>query len=96
MILGPKTKNWKMRVVAVDHNGGIRMHQKASGTPSETSTTWTMSFGSLTKEQVREFRIQVRPLEWVEFHRVALHPSAAELGAVASPKTERTEWATTE
>ena len=75
MVLGPNSKAWKMRVVAVDTDGRVRSHERAMGTPTETSTTWTMSFSGLTKEQVREFQVQVRPVSWIEFNPLALQPN---------------------
>jgi len=82
MVLGPNTKNWRLRVVAVGIDGVERFHARASGTPSGNSTTWTYTFPGMTLKQVKEFQLQARALRWVEFRDVQLHASG---GAAMAP-----------
>ncbi|HAB18089.1 MAG TPA: serine/threonine-protein kinase [Verrucomicrobiota bacterium] len=80
MVLGPETKQWQTRVVAVDRDGVEHVHQRASGTPQEKSSTWTYTFEGLVKSQVKNILVQVRPVHWVEFRNVALKPRGALAG----------------
>jgi hypothetical protein len=74
MVLNKEDKQWNVRTVAVDVDGKDRVHNRASGTPAETTSTWTYTFSNVTVARLREIQIQVRPVQWVEFRDVALTP----------------------
>ncbi len=80
-VLNPETKQWRMRIVAVDTDGKEHSHNRANTTPAENTETWTCTFANLTLNRVKEFQVQVQPVHWVEFRDVALQPK----GAAASP-----------
>ncbi len=72
VVLGPQDKNWRLRIVAVDRYGVEHLSRTASGTALETSTTWTLTFPNLTMDRLKEIRLQVQKLHWVEFRDVPL------------------------
>ena len=74
MLLGKENEDWNVRVVAVDTNGVEHTAHGGTGTPMEATTVWTYDFNSLPLPSTREFRVQVRPVHWVEFKDIALVP----------------------
>lgn len=74
MVLNKDDKQWNIRTVAVDVDGTDRVHSRASGTPAETTSTWTYTFSGTTVARIREIQVQVKPVQWVEFRDVALNP----------------------
>ncbi|MCW5550578.1 MAG: serine/threonine protein kinase [Verrucomicrobiae bacterium] len=74
MILGREHRDWRTRVIAVDTNTQVHVYRSASGTPSEGTATWTYNFPGLPLAAVKEFRVEVRPVHWIEFRNVALQP----------------------
>ena len=74
MLPGKENEDWNVRVVAVDTNGVEHTAHGGTGTPMEATTVWTYDFNSLPFAATREFRVQVRPVHWVEFKDIALVP----------------------
>jgi predicted Ser/Thr protein kinase len=68
------TDDWTTRVVAVDSRDEVHSHSIGSGTPMPSAQTWTYTFRDLTLDEIKEFQVQVRPIHWLEFRRIALHP----------------------
>lgn len=75
MILMPADRLWETRLVAIDTRGDMRFSNQARATPSDSSTTWTYVFPDLALAEVREFRIQVRRMHWIEFKDIKLGAS---------------------
>jgi hypothetical protein len=71
---GPLGKRWDHRVIAVDTNGVEHTSSDGSFMPIERSGLWSHGFRDLPVKAVREFRLQVRPVHWVEFRDLALSP----------------------
>ncbi len=69
---------WSHRLVAIDHQG--REHDSDGGTGTGTGggpdqdMVFVMQFRGLDLADVKEFRLQSRPIQWVEFANVALNP----------------------
>ncbi len=76
VVFGPEDRMWEHRMVAVDTNGVEHSASMSDGTPIEKLTLWTHTFRRLTLREVKEFRLQVRPVYWIEFRDVALAPNA--------------------
>lgn len=74
VVFGPEDKNWIHRMVAVDTNGVEHGVDLGNGTPIERLILWTYTFRRLPLRAVKEFRLQVRPVYWVEFPDVAVVP----------------------
>lgn len=74
-LMGTADRNWQVRVVAVDKQAVEHSNASGTETPVENSSIWTYTFLGLPLANVREFRAQVRPVHWVEFPNVALHPN---------------------
>jgi hypothetical protein len=87
VVMRPENRSWNRRLVAADTNGTEHSYSMGTGTPSEGSTTWTYTFRKLPLEQVREFRIQVQPVHWVEFRNIRLNPTRS------LPASERVKFA---
>jgi predicted Ser/Thr protein kinase len=68
------SEQWTTRVVAVDSHDKVHTHSIGSGTPLPSAQTWTYTFRDLTLDDIREFQVQVRPVHWIEFRRIALQP----------------------
>ena len=75
-------ENWFDRTVAVD-TSGVEHEESSPGAgsgmgirviPKANERTWTYTFRDLPLTAVKEFRVQVRPVYWVEFRNVALQP----------------------
>lgn len=77
MILTPVDRSWETRLVAVDKTGATRSYNQARATPTQTSSTWTYTFSDLALAEVREFRIQARPIHWIDFKNVKVKPDPA-------------------
>ncbi len=75
-VFGPEDRLWTHRLIAVDTNGVEHAAHGTQGTPIEKVTLWTATFDRLPFDQLQEFRLQVRPLHWIEFPDVALQPAA--------------------
>jgi hypothetical protein len=75
LIFGPEDRMWAHRVVAVDRNDDVEHTAKsARGAGLEKVILWTYTFPGLRLAHLKEFRVQVRPVHWVEFSEVALQP----------------------
>lgn len=70
--LARESRDWKTRVIAVDTNGVEHADHLGTTTPSEKNAILTYDFLRLPLARVREFRVQVRPVHWIEFRGVAL------------------------
>jgi predicted Ser/Thr protein kinase len=77
MVMGPENREWVRRIVAIDTNQVEHGYLEAAGTPTPDSMTWTYTFKGLSLSNVQDFRVQVRPLHWVEFPRLRLYPKRA-------------------
>lgn len=73
-VFGEELKDWSHRLVAVDTNGVEHAAQRVGATPSGKLTLYTVSFLNLPLRAVMEFRLQVRPVHWIEFRDLALQP----------------------
>jgi len=76
VVFGPENRLWTHRMVAVDTNGVEHGYNQGDATPIEKLTLWTYTFRKLPLAAVKEFRLQVRPVHWVEFRDVKLAPNA--------------------
>lgn len=74
VVMGPENRVWNRRMVAVDTNGTVHPSSNGQWTPREGSGTWTYTFRGLPLAQLREFRIEVQPVYWVEFRNIRLNP----------------------
>lgn len=74
-ILNRETKQWRIRMVAVDTDGREHFYIRANSTPEDRTETWTYTFPNLTVDRVDQFQVQVQPVHWVEFQNVALQPN---------------------
>jgi hypothetical protein len=74
MVIAKQSKNWDLRVVAVDTNGALHTSYNASGTPAEGAMLWTYAYPQLPLVRVKQFEVQVRAVQWIEFRDVALQP----------------------
>ncbi len=72
--LAQESRDWKTRVIAVDTNGVEHADHLGTATPADKNAVLTYDFLQLPLARVREFRVQVRPVHWVEFRGVALKP----------------------
>ena len=60
------------RVVAVDHDGQVHTARRSRSSGGAKMYQTTKRFRDLEPDQIREFRFQIRPYEWVEFRDVSL------------------------
>ena len=75
------------RIVAVDANGKVYT-ASSTDAPSVTNISQlTATFQNLKRDDVREFRMQVRPYQWVVFEGVSLQP-----GVTTSPHVQTSSW----
>jgi hypothetical protein len=75
MVITKPSRDWDMRVIAVDSKGAQHTYQGASGTPAEPAMLWTYTFRKLPLANVKQFELQLRPVQWIEFRDVRLQPS---------------------
>jgi Protein kinase domain len=77
-LYGRRNPLWSHRLVAIDQQG--REHDSHGGTGTGTGggadqdMVFVMQFRDLALADVKEFRLQSRPIQWVEFPDVALNP----------------------
>ena len=69
----PRNPHWETRVIAVKSDGT----EVTTGNRSSANEQTTWRFADLPLAQVRDFRFQVRRVQWIEFRGVALAPSAS-------------------
>jgi len=88
LLIETESRDWNVRMIAVDTNGVEHRCERGSGSLDYTITSWADAFSGspsdkvtvwhsashLTPDAVKEFRVQARPLHWVEFRDVALNP----------------------
>ena len=84
-LFGPESPMWLHQVTAVDTNGVKHSARTGRGTHIEKMILWTHTFDGLRLSALKEFRVQVRPVHWVEFPEVALTPRTA--APPAEPRT---------
>jgi hypothetical protein len=75
MLLAKQNIDWKTRVIAVDLNGVEHTDHSGRATPADKTLVLTYDFFRLPLPKVKEFRVQVRPVQWIEFRKVALVPA---------------------
>ncbi len=63
------------RIVAVDNDSVTHTSSSSTSSGISTWTQTTVHFTNLTLEQIKEFRFQTRPYQWVEFKNVSLKPN---------------------
>ena len=86
---------WDRRVVAVEKTGKLHVRKGFSGTHGLGGARGTSRFG-VPLASVKEFRVELRPYQWAEFHNVVLQPgqkakAEVRLTADKSPKSLLTE-----
>ncbi|HZJ15837.1 MAG TPA: protein kinase [Chthoniobacteraceae bacterium] len=69
----PRNPDWETRVVAVKSDDT----EAATGNRSSANDQTTWRFTDLPLAQVKDFRFQVRRVQWIEFRGVALAPQSA-------------------
>jgi predicted Ser/Thr protein kinase len=74
MLMAKENPDWKTRVIAVDRKDTEHSDYLGRTTPAGNSRTLTHEFLRLPLDDVKEFRVQVRPVHWVEFQKVKLVP----------------------
>jgi len=89
IVFGPENKAWTHRLTAVDAGGVEHTMSNSQGSTTGSMILSTCTFPKLPLHAVKEFRLQVRPLHWVEFTDVALE-AAAPLPAPAAPRFAET------
>jgi prepilin-type processing-associated H-X9-DG protein len=83
------------RIMLVDVNGRAHKAKSYSADRVGGIRQATARFDKLPLEEVKEFRFQTRPYEWIEFRNISLRPQAAQSAVRGSPKpvAERAEKA---
>ncbi len=71
---GPHTRNWQVRLVALDHDGVMHSEVTALSRHEADALTSTWTFRNLPLSEVAEFQLQARRLHWVDFRAIALNP----------------------
>jgi beta-lactamase regulating signal transducer with metallopeptidase domain len=64
----------QFRVVAVDKEGNIHLSRRTGSGGTDNLRFTTGSFHNLERDQLEEYRFDVRPYEWVKFKDVSLRP----------------------
>ncbi len=77
LVLGQLDPDWRMQVVAADVAGKVWQARMVtgSGTPGGGDQIQTCVFTGIELASVKEFRVEVRRVHWVEFRGVRLQPS---------------------
>jgi hypothetical protein len=81
-------REWQMKVVAIDSRGQESVTVSSRGSPGHEGQAgvWSYRFWRLPLTQVKEFRVMMRPIHWVEFRDIPLHPADRNvLGRSARP-----------
>ena len=74
-VISEADRSWKHRLIAVDTNGVEHVPPSSKNAPIDKSEAWTCTFTGVPLASLAEFRIQVRPIHWVEFRDLPLEPS---------------------
>jgi len=80
------------RVVGIDSSGRVRLPTAASTEVSDAGGPWetTARFRAVDAAQVKEFRLEVRPRDRVEFRNVSLQPGQkTDVNVVMAPQAEQ-------
>jgi beta-lactamase regulating signal transducer with metallopeptidase domain len=73
VVSGKWQKDREQRIVAIDANGNL--HADSSGSVASGGIQqMTGRFDNMKPSQIKEFRIQTRPYQWIEFRNVSLRP----------------------
>jgi len=79
------------RVVAVDKEGKVYVSSRSGSGGGKNLRRTTASFPDLTREQLQEYRFQVRPYEWMEFKDIPLRPGSEAVALAEQRKARRQE-----
>jgi hypothetical protein len=74
LLMEKAAEDWMVRVIAVDTNGVEHVGSNGAGTPVQNTSILSYSFSKLPLTKVKDFRLQARPVYWVEFRNIALEP----------------------
>lgn len=76
VVMSAERREWKRRIVAVDHDGKEHANPSGQGTPGTDTATWAYTFRDLPLAKVLEFRVQVQPVYWIGFNNIRLNPQS--------------------
>jgi beta-lactamase regulating signal transducer with metallopeptidase domain len=77
------------RVVAIDKNGRTHLSRYAGSGGTDNLRQTTASFPDLTGDELKEYRFQVRPYEWIEFEDISLQPDKQAIALAEQRKNRR-------
>ena len=72
-----KSKDWETRVIGVDDDGQTMVVPENSTLVSNDQTGGILLMSSNAFAHIKEFQLQRRPYQWVEFRNVSLEPGYA-------------------
>jgi predicted Ser/Thr protein kinase len=94
MLMGYATREWQVRVVAIDTEGKehVTVSSRGSHAHEDQVSVWSYRFWKLPLARVKEFQVRVRPVQWFEFQGIPLHPqNRSQLGQSARA-LQATAW----
>jgi hypothetical protein len=74
ILMEPNPENWNVRLAGIDVNGREFIGTSSAGSSLGKATIWTYAFPTMPLAELKEVRVQVRPIHWIEFRDVALEP----------------------
>ncbi|MHC4213190.1 MAG: M56 family metallopeptidase [Planctomycetota bacterium] len=77
----------QFRVVAVDKQGNIHLSKRSGSGGTDNLRFTTGSFRDLERDQLKEYRFEVRPYEWIKFENISLRPGK-EAATVAEERAQ--------
>ncbi|HXG48820.1 MAG TPA: hypothetical protein VNO52_14435, partial [Methylomirabilota bacterium] len=81
-------RDWQMKVVAINRRGEESVTVSSRGSPGREGQAgvWSYRFWRLPLSEVKEFRVMMRPIHWIEFRDLPLLPDDLNaLGRSARP-----------
>jgi predicted Ser/Thr protein kinase len=94
MLVRYPRREWQMKVVAINAMGEEKTATSSRSSPGDDdqAAVWSHKFWRLPLAQVKEFRVLMRPVDWIEFRDIPLNPVNRSALGHSARKLVPTAW----
>ncbi len=94
MLVRYPRREWNMKIVAINAKGEENISSSSRGSQGDDgqAAIWSYKFFRLPLAQVKEFRVLMRPIGWIEFRDIPLNPVNRGALGRSSRKLVPTAW----
>jgi hypothetical protein len=94
MLVDYPAREWQMKIVAINRKGeeNVSSASRSSHARIGEGAVWSYKFWRTPLAQVKEFRVMMRPLDWIEFRDIPLQPRDRSMLGRSTRVLAPTEW----